>query len=65
MDKILHHLGALRYCNSWDFGDLRWCKISSINSITSGRLPWEVEISTEINPSIGSAMAEVHMLYSV
>ena len=27
MDEILH-LGALKYCNS-----LRWCKISSINSI--------------------------------
>ena len=35
MDEILHHLGALNYCNSWDFGDLRWCKISSINSITA------------------------------
>ena len=33
MDEILHHLGALNYCNSWDFRDLRWCKISSINSI--------------------------------
>ena len=33
MDEILHHLGALNYCNSWDFRDLRWCKISSINSM--------------------------------
>ena len=33
MDAILHHLGALKYCNSSDFRDLRWCKISSINSI--------------------------------
>ena len=33
MDEILHHLGALNYCNSWEFRDLRWCKISSINSI--------------------------------
>ena len=32
MDEILHHLGALNYCNSWGFRDLRWCKISSINS---------------------------------
>ena len=32
MDEILHHLGALNYCNSQDFRDLRWCKISSINS---------------------------------
>ena len=32
MDAILHHLGALNYCNSQDFRDLRWCKISSINS---------------------------------
>ena len=32
MDEILHHLGALNYCNSYDFRDSRWCKISSINS---------------------------------
>ena len=32
MDEILHHLGALNYCNSSDFRDLRWCKTSSINS---------------------------------
>ena len=35
MDEILHHLGALNYCNSWDFRDLGWCKISSINSTRS------------------------------
>ena len=29
MDQILHHLGA---CNFQHFKDLRWCKISSINS---------------------------------
>ena len=33
MDEILHHIGALNYCNFEDFRDLRWCKISSINSI--------------------------------
>ena len=22
MDEILHHLGALNYCNSWEFRDL-------------------------------------------
>ena len=32
MDEILHHLRALNYCSSWGFRDLRWCKISSINS---------------------------------
>ena len=32
MDESLHHLGALNYCNSQDFRDLRWCKIFSINS---------------------------------
>ena len=32
MDEILSHLGALNYCNSYDFRDLRWCKISFINS---------------------------------
>ena len=31
MDEILHHLGALNYCNSQDFRGLRWCKISSNN----------------------------------
>ena len=30
MDEFLHHLGALNYCSSWDFRDLRWCRISSI-----------------------------------
>ena len=34
MGEILHHLGTLNYRNSWDFKDLRWCKISFINSIT-------------------------------
>ena len=34
MDEILHQLGALNYCNSEDFRDLRWCKISSINSLS-------------------------------
>ena len=33
MDEILHHLGALNYCNSQDFMDVMWCKISSINSM--------------------------------
>ena len=33
MDDILHHLGALKYCNSEDFKHFRWCKISSINSM--------------------------------
>ena len=33
MDEILHHLGALKYGNSQDFRDLRWCKIPSINSM--------------------------------
>ena len=32
MDEILHHLGALNYCSSLDFRDLRWRKISCINS---------------------------------
>ena len=34
MDEILHHLGARDFCNSLDFRDLRWCKISSIYSIS-------------------------------
>ena len=38
MDEILDHLGALNYCNSWDFRDLRWCKISSISSRYWGTL---------------------------
>ena len=33
MDEILHRLGALNYCNSTDFRDFRWCKISSINNM--------------------------------
>ena len=31
MDEILHHLRALNDCMS--FGDFRWCKLSSMNSI--------------------------------
>ena len=41
MDEILHHLGAPNYCNSQDFRDSRWCKISSMNSMT------QAEISSE------------------
>ena len=33
MKEILHHLGALNYSHSEDFRDLKYCKISSINSI--------------------------------
>ena len=33
MDEMFHHLGALNYCNSWDFRDFGFCKTSSINSI--------------------------------
>ena len=29
MDEILHHLGALNYCNTLDSRNLRWCKVSS------------------------------------
>ena len=31
--EILHPLGAMNYCNSWDFKDLKWCKNSSINRV--------------------------------
>ena len=34
MEEILYHLEPLNYCNSQDFRDLRWCRISSINSMT-------------------------------
>ena len=33
MDEILHHLGALNYCKSWDFRNFRWCKVFSINTM--------------------------------
>ena len=34
MEEILHHLGGfINYYNSYDFKDLRWCKISSISSM--------------------------------
>ena len=35
----MHHVEPLNYCNSQDFGDLRWCRISSINSILQARNP--------------------------
>ena len=32
MEEILHHLGCIKPCKSWDIYHINWCKISSINS---------------------------------
>ena len=34
MEEILHHLGCIKPCKSWDKLLINWCRISSINSIT-------------------------------
>ena len=39
MEEILHHLGCITPCKSWDKLSTSWCRISSINSITSSRSP--------------------------
>ena len=33
MEEILHHLGCINPCKSWDKLPINWCRISSINSI--------------------------------
>ena len=43
MSANLHHLGVIDYCNSHVFGDLRWCKIASINSMSEHRCKWGLE----------------------
>ena len=35
MDEILHHLGCTKPCKQWDKLPIKWCIISSINSITT------------------------------
>jgi len=35
MEEILHHLGCIKPCKSWDKLLINWCRISSINSMTS------------------------------
>ena len=34
MEEILHHLGCIKPCKKWDNLPIKWCRISSINSIT-------------------------------
>ena len=34
MEEILHHLGCIKSCKSWDKLHINWCRISSINSTT-------------------------------
>ena len=33
MEEILHHLGCIKPCKSWDKLYINWCRISSINSM--------------------------------
>ena len=35
MEEILHHLGCIKPCKSWDKLPINWCRISAINSIMS------------------------------
>ena len=32
MEEIVHHLGCIKPCKSWDKLPINWCRISSINS---------------------------------
>ena len=33
LEEILHHLGCVKPCKSWDMLFINWCRISSINSV--------------------------------
>ena len=35
MEEILHHLGCIKFCKSWDKLPVNWCRTSAINSIMS------------------------------
>ena len=35
MEEILHHLGCIKFCKSWDKLPVNWCRTSAINSIIS------------------------------
>ena len=35
MEESLHHLGCTKPCKQWDKLSIKWCRISSINSITA------------------------------
>ena len=50
MDEILHDPGSLNYYNCLDFRDLRWCKISSINSMSYNPKAYNLRISVKVEP---------------
>ncbi len=35
MEEILLHLGFIKHCKQWDWLPVNWCRISSINDISS------------------------------
>ena len=43
MEEILHHLGCTKRCKQWDKLSIKWCRISSINSITTLAQPSHFE----------------------
>ena len=43
MEEILHHLGCIKPYEYWDIYYIKWCRMSSINSIS-----WFPESSTHI-----------------
>ena len=49
MEEILHHSEPLNYCNSQDSRDLRWCRISSINSMDFGLQVFGLEARVGMN----------------
>ena len=41
LEEILHHLGCIKPCKYWDKLPINWCRISSINSISTKNLDVE------------------------
>ena len=45
MEKILHHLGCMKPCKSWDKLPINWCRISCINSSFANFLGFEKKLA--------------------
>ena len=49
MEEILHHLGCIKPCKSWDKLHINWCRISSINSMHHV-YPWKARGQVASSP---------------
>ncbi len=48
MAEILHHLGCIKPCTSWDNLPFNWCRISSINSRFGDSIKWHDPLSLHL-----------------